>query len=48
MLDPTVMAQAFAELRYGVVVHTRENSVKLYMGMNYAAKPLYGTYIQET
>ena len=23
-----VMAQAFAELRYGVVVHTRENSVK--------------------
>jgi hypothetical protein len=26
--DPIVMAQAFAELRYGVVVHTRENSVK--------------------
>jgi len=37
--DPIVMQsdgtrmvpQAFAELRYGVVVHTRENSVK-YMG----------------
>ena len=26
--DPVVMVQAFAELRYGVVVHTRENSVK--------------------
>ena len=26
--DPIVMVQAFAELRYGVVVHTRENSVK--------------------
>ena len=26
--DPIVMAQAFAELRYGVVIHTRENSVK--------------------
>ena len=28
MSDPIVMVQAFAELRYGVVVHTRENSVK--------------------
>ena len=26
--DPIVMAQAFAELRYGVVVHMCENSVK--------------------
>jgi hypothetical protein len=26
--DPIVMVQAFAELRYGVVVHMRENSVK--------------------
>ena len=28
VFDPIVMVQAFAELRYGVVVHTRENSVK--------------------
>ena len=28
MSDSTVMVQAFAELRYGVVVHMRENSVK--------------------
>ena len=28
MSDPIVMVQAFAELRYGVVVHMRENSVK--------------------
>ena len=27
-IDPIVMIQAFAELRYGVVVHTREHSVK--------------------
>ena len=26
--DPIVMVQAFAELRYGVVAHTLENSVK--------------------
>ena len=26
--DPIVMVHAFAELRYGVVVHTRENSLK--------------------
>ena len=26
--DSIVMVQAFAELRYGAVVHTRENSVK--------------------
>ena len=25
--DPIVMAQAFAELRYGVVIHTRENTL---------------------
>ena len=30
--DPIVMVQAFAELRYGVVVHTRENSVKYGLG----------------
>ena len=28
MSDSIVMVQAFAELRYGVVVHMRENSVK--------------------
>ena len=28
MSDPIVMVQAFAELRYGVVVHMRENSVE--------------------
>ena len=28
MSDPIVMVQAYAELRYGVVVHMRENSVK--------------------
>ena len=27
MSDSIVMVQAFAELRYGVVVHMRENSV---------------------
>ena len=27
VLDPIVMVQAFTELRYGVVVHMRENSV---------------------
>ena len=26
MSDPIVMVQAFAELRYGVVVHMRENA----------------------
>jgi hypothetical protein len=36
--DPTVMVQALAELRYGVVVHTRENSVKY--GHNFTTKPL--------
>ena len=28
MSDPIAIVQAFAELRYGAVVHTRENSVK--------------------
>ena len=28
MPDSIVMVQAFAELRYGAVVHTRENSMK--------------------
>ena len=37
--DPIVMVQAFAELRYGVVVHMRENSVKY--GLN---QTLYGFY----
>ena len=31
------MVQAFAELRYGVVVHTRENSVKY--GHNFNQTP---------
>ena len=35
--DPIVMAQAFAELRYGVVIHTRENSVKY--GHNFNQTP---------
>ena len=34
MTDSIVMVQAFAELRYGVVVHTRENSVK-YVGAQF-------------
>ena len=37
--DPIVMAQAFAELRYGVVIHTRENSVKYGHNFN---QTLYG------
>ena len=32
--DPIVMVQAFAELRYGVVVHMRENSVQKYGHQN--------------
>ena len=32
MPDPIVMVQTFAELRYGVVLHMRENSVKYGMG----------------
>lgn len=35
--DPIAMVQAFAELRYGVVVHTRENSVKY--GHNFNQTP---------
>ena len=38
MPDPIVMVQVFAELRYGVVAHTRENSVKY--GLNFNHKPL--------
>ena len=34
--DSIVMVQAFAELRYGVVVHMRENSVKY--GHNFTTK----------
>ena len=37
--DPIAMVQALAELRYGVVVHTRENSVKY--GLNFNQTP-YG------
>ena len=36
MSDPIAMVQAFAELRYGVVVHMRENSVKY--GHNFTTK----------
>ena len=32
--DPIAMVQALAELRYGVVVHTRENSVKYGLNFN--------------
>ena len=35
--DSIVMVQALAELRYGVVVHTRENSVKY--GHNFNQTP---------
>ena len=35
--DPIVMVQVFAELRYGVVAHTRENSVKY--GLNFNQTP---------
>ena len=37
--DSIVMVQAFAELRYGVVVHVRESSVKIWAQFNLA---LYG------
>ena len=37
MSDPIVMVQAFAELRYGVVVHMRENSVNY--GHNFNQTP---------
>ena len=40
--DPIVMVQAFAELRYGVVVHMRENSVKYGHNFN---QTLYGFYV---
>ena len=35
--DPIAMVQALAELRYGVVVHTRENSLKY--GLNFNQTP---------
>ena len=41
--DPIVMVQVFAELRYGVVAHTRENSVKY--GLNFNQTP-YAHYHQ--
>ena len=41
MSDSIVMVQAFAELRYGVVAHMRENSVKY--GLNFNQTP-YSTY----
>ena len=40
--DSIVMVQALAELRYGVVVHTRENSVKY--GLNFNQTP-YGCQV---
>ena len=39
MSDPIAMVQAFAELRYGVVAHTLENSVKY--GHNLGHTPYY-------
>ena len=39
MSDLIVMVQAFAELRYGVVAHTLENSVKY--GHNLGHTPYY-------
>ena len=44
MSDPIVMVQAFAELRYGVVAHMRENSVKY--GLNFNQTP-YSTYVDK-
>ena len=38
--DPIAMVQALAELRYGVLVHTRENSVKY--GLNFNQTPYRG------
>ena len=40
MSDPIVTVQAFAELRYGVVVHMRENSVKYGHSFNHKPLPL--------
>ena len=42
MKDPIVMVQVFAEQRYGVVAHTRENSVKY--GLNFNQTPYYYEY----
>ena len=42
--DSIVMVQALAELRYGVVVHTRENSVKY--GHNFNQTPYLGTVLR--
>ena len=39
VFDHIVMVQAFAELRYGVVVHTRENSVKYGHNFRFTTKP---------
>ena len=39
VLDSIAIVQAFEELRYGAVVHTRENSVKY--GHNFIGQTLY-------
>ena len=44
MPDRIVLVQAFAELRYGVVVHTRENSVKY--GLNFNQTPYVSNKLQ--
>ena len=43
MSDSIAIVQAFAELRYGAVVHTRENSVKY--GHNLGQTPYVDVYI---
>ena len=49
--DPIAMVQALAELRYGVVVHTRENSVKYGLNFNqtpYNLRGLHTTHVHST
>ena len=45
MPDPIVMVQAFAELRYDVVVHMRENSVKYGHNFNHKNPCLWLTQV---
>ena len=40
---PVAMLQAFAELRYGVVAHTLENSVKYGHNLGHTPRTDYGT-----
>ena len=42
--ESIVMVQAFAELRYGVVVHMRENSVKY--GHNFSDQTFFAFFIE--